>query len=441
MGLKQLLGPIVDPVRGRLWRLHPRRVAALARWSLGVVRTIRRRRRDPRLTVAVDVSPLWEPLTGIGWYLYRLLEHLAPRSDLVLRLYGPTLAADEAVGPPAVPLPEGPALEPVLYPVPEDAAIHPDRLIRLLRRLDRWLVAADGNRVLFAPNYLPSGRFDAATGALVATVHDLAYRVVPWAVRRETREWLETELDRVWLRAARIVTVSRAVAGEITARGLADPSRLRVIPNGPGASRGGGAPQEPDPRQGTLPDSPEGFVLSVGTLEPRKNLETLLEAWSRLHRRRGDAPPLVLAGKLGWSADTLRRRVEEAAHAGWLLHLGYVDEATLAALYRRTRLFVFPSHYEGFGLPVLEAMAAGVPVVASDLPVLREVAGDAVLYAPPLDPEAWTLRIEGLLDDPERTRRLAAAGRARAERFTWERTAEAYTAVFREASGRAHRTS
>ena len=351
-----------------------------------------------------------------------------------------------------------------IYPVPDEAAVHPDRLIRLLRRLDRWFVAADGNRVLFAPNYLPSGRFDAATGTLVATVHDLGYRVVPWAVRRETREWLETELDRVWVRAARIVTDSRAVADEITTRGLADPARLRVIPLGPGSGSAGSAGAGPavrpfgfaqgrrsapydgasnarddgaipaPGRESALPGLPEGFALSVGTLEPRKNLETLLEAWARLHRRRSDAPPLVLAGKLGWSADALRRRVEGTARAGWLHPLGYVDEASLAALYRRARLFVFPSRYEGFGLPVLEAMAAGVPVVASDLPVLRELAGDAVLYAPPLDPDAWIRRTEELLDDPDRARGLADAGRRRADCFTWERAAEAYASVFREAA-------
>lgn len=433
MEVKRILRPLVGRVRNWLWRLHPRRVAALARWCLEVARSIRRRRRDPRLTVAVDVSPLWEPLTGIGWFLYRLLEHLGPRRDVVLRLYGPTLAAAEAVAPPAVALPEGPALEPVLYPVPDEAAVHPDRLIRLLRRFDRWFVAADGNRVLFAPNYLPSERFDAATGALVATVHDLGYRTVPWAVRRETREWLESELDRVWVGAARIVTDSRAVAEEISTHGLGAPARLRVIPLGPGASAAGRAGEAPEP------ELPEGFVLSVGTLEPRKNLETLLEAWARLRRRRGDAPALVLAGKFGWKSEALRRRVEDAAAAGWLLHLGYVDEAALAALYRRARLFVFPSRYEGFGLPVLEAMAAGVPVVASDLPVLRELAGDAVLYAPPLNPEAWVRRAEELLDDADRTRHLAAAGRARAERFTWERAAEAYAAVFREAGGRPRR--
>lgn len=437
---KRLLGPPYRLVRRVLSPLHPGRVGSLAAWVLRVVRAIRRRRRDPRLTVGVDVSPLWEPLTGIGWYLYRLLEHLADREDLALRLYGPTLSATESVPPPAAPLPEGPSLERVLYPVPEEASVHPDRLIRLVRRLERWLIAADANQVLFAPNYLPSARFAACTGALVATVHDLGYRRVPWAIRQETLERLETDLDEVWFRARRIVVDSRAVRDEIVSEDLAQPGRLRVIPLGPGQLPGP-PPGHPPGGTGThgaeLPPAgiPRGYALSVGTLEPRKNLETLLEAWRALRRRRGAAaPPLVLCGAFGWKSGALRSLVETARTEGWLHHLGYMDEASLGALYRNARLFVFPSRYEGFGLPVLEAFGAGVPVVASDLPVIRELGGDAALYAPPRDVEAWVEVIETLLDDRELARRLAAAASERAREFTWERAAELHVQVFQEAA-------
>lgn len=435
---KRLLGPPYRLVRRVLSRLHPRRVRNLARCLLEVARAVRRRRRDPRLTVAVDVSPLWEPLTGIGWYLYRLLQHLAPREDLALRLYGPTLAAAESVRPPAVPLPAGPALERVLYPVPADSSVHPDRLIRLIRRLEPWLVAADGNRVLFAPNYLPSARFVAAGGALVATVHDLGYRRVPWAIRQETLERLDGELDEVWFRARRIITDSRAVRDEIMAEGLAGPTRLRVIPLGPGQLSGPLPGQSPKPDvssagEGPLTGLPPGYALSVGTLEPRKNLDTLIEAWRTLRRRRpADTPPLVLCGGFGWKSESLRARIEAARGEGWLHHLGYVDDETLGQVYRGARLFVFPSRYEGFGLPVLEAFTAGVPVVASDLPVIRELAGDAALYAPPLEAAVWARAISRLLDDPDLSRRLQVAGRERAKSYTWERAAAMHLQVFRE---------
>ncbi len=427
---KRLLGPPYRVLRERLWAFHPRRIAALLAWGASVAGTILRRRRDRRLTVGIDVSPLFEPLTGIGWYLYRLLEELAPREDLALRLYGPSLAADEVAPPPCRPIPRGPAIEVVAYPTPAGATLPRGRLISLLGRLAPRLIAADANRVIFAPNYLPSERFARARGALVATVHDLGYRMVPWSLQPETLERLEGALDEAWFRAARVITDSEAVAREMRAQELAGPGRVRVIPLGP-------AHAPPDPAR--LPPLPAGlrppFGLWVGTLEPRKNLATLLEAWRLLRRRRlPEAPALVLVGRFGWKSEALRREVEAAEREGWLRHLGYLRDAELAALYRSAAVFVFPSLYEGFGLPVLEALGAGAPVVASDLPVLRELAGEAAVYAPPRDPEAWERAVERVLSDAALARRLGERGVERARRFTWAEAARRHVEVFRDAA-------
>ncbi|HXT22464.1 MAG TPA: glycosyltransferase family 1 protein, partial [Thermoanaerobaculia bacterium] len=163
----------------------------------------------------------------------------------------------------------------------------------------------------------------------------------------------------------------------------------------------------------------------VGTLEPRKNLPLLLEAWRQVSRR-SPAPPLVLCGRWGWHSGDLARAVERGAGEGWLVHLGYVAPEQLAALYRGARLLALPSLYEGFGLPIVEAFAAGVPVVASDLPVLREVAGEAALFAPPENVDAWAAALARLLADDGLRADLAARGRARAERFDWRRSAAAH---------------
>lgn len=428
---RRLLGPPYRHLRTKLRRLHPRTVLSTGRWLAEAARAVRRRRRETRLTVAVDVSMLWEPPTGIGWYLLRLLQELAGREDLVLRLYGPSLAAGEALPPPAVPLPRGPAVEVVRHPIPEEPPVHPDRLIRLVRRLERWLVAADGNRVVFAPNYFPARRFELALrpgGAqLVATVHDLAFRRFPWTVGEETGELISRHLDRVLREAAWIVTPSETVRGELARAGLAPPERVRAIHHGPGQLTA----TEPGPR----PEwSPERFGLFVGTLEPRKNLDTLLAAWRLLRRGLEDPPDLVICGRFGWKDEGLRRKVEAARAEGWLHHPGYATNEELAALFRHALLLAFPSHYEGFGLPVLEAFAAGTPVVASDLPVLREVAGDAALFAPPDRPEAWADQMRRIATDPELRRTLAARGRDRAPDFSWHRSAEEHARVFRDAA-------
>ncbi len=428
------------PRRGRLGlalrRLaSPRRLAATARFVAGLAAEIRRRRAEPRLTVAVDVHALYERPTGVGWYLVRLLEGLAGRDDLRLRLYAHGLVEAPETPHPAVPLPAGRAIERVAYTAPDGLVVPPWRAHQILRRLSPLLAAADGNRVLFAPNYLLPSLFRLARGARVATVHDLAIRQVPWTVRPDSGAALARGLARTLFESDLILTPSEAVRGELAAAGV-DPARVRAIHHGP--AHGSDHGQTPRADGGALPEgTPERFVLHVGTLEPRKNIPLLLAAWRRLRQDRVPAiPPLVLAGGFGWRADELRRQVARAAAEGWLVHLGYVSPQELAALYGAASAAVLPSLYEGFGLPLLEALAAGLPAVASDIPVHREVAGEAALYAPPDRPDLFAGQVAALLGDPALRRRLAAAARQRAALFSWERAASEAAGAFADAERR-----
>lgn len=391
--------------------------------------------------MAVDVSPFWESLTGIGWYLYRLLEHLAQRDDLALRLYGPDLVTLAATPEAAVAFPEGPALERVVHRPPAPGGV---ALARLVERAGRFLapllLAADRNRVVFAPNYFPPRRFHLALAGeapLVATVHDLGYREVPWAIRPETLEDLSRNLDFVWSRARLVLTDAETVRGEILAAGLAGPDRVRAVHLAPVQERAA-APEavRAAARERPTAGAPERYGLFVGTVEPRKNLETLLAAWRRLPEHLPEAPALVVCGRIGWAGDVLRRELARAREEGWLVRLDYAEDRELAALYRGARVVALPSWYEGFGLPALEAAALGAPVVASDLPVLREVMGDAALYAPPERAEAWTRRLTDVLEDEALREELRRRGRARAAAFDWARTAEETAAALRAAAVR-----
>lgn len=173
------------------------------------------------------------------------------------------------------------------------------------------------------------------------------------------------------------------------------------------------------------------YVLAAGTLEPRKNLIRLLEAWAGLREKVRDAYELVLVGPVGWEAD----EIVAAARAARIVITGYVPDDELAALYAGCELFCYPSLYEGFGLPVLEAMKAGAPVLTSNRSSLPEVAGDAAALVDPRFADRIGSEIARLLDDPAERERLRAAGAVRAAQFTWERTAIQMRGVLRTLGG------
>jgi len=407
------------------WRLIPNTV----RWFFALFGRLWSRRKEPRLTVAVDIGPFWEPLTGIGWYLYRLLEHLADRDDLCLRLYGPWIVDSPDAPRPCVDFPSGPAIEHLKIEVPADLFVPPGRIIGWLRRLEPLMIGWDGSKVAFAPNYFLPGRFSLSRGARVATIHDLGILQVPWTLRQETLDELSKKLERSVKGARRLITVSAAVRDELAAHELARADRVDVVHHGPGqlAALEPRAPKE---------KIPERFGLHVGTLEPRKNILYLLEAWRAARRESQDVPPLVLCGRFGWKTEEISAAVEAAAAEGWVVHPGYVEAEELAWLYREAEVVVFPSLYEGFGLPAIEALWAGTPLVCSDIPVLREVAADAALYAPADDAEEFARRVVELLGDSERAEALVRAGRERAAEFRWDASAERTAEVFYRAAGR-----
>jgi glycosyltransferase involved in cell wall biosynthesis len=430
--LRPVVQAVVDPLRrginGVAFRLRPSRLAATGRWTWQLVSAISARRRATALTVAVDVTPLFGDRTGVGWYLHCLLTELAQREDLHLRLYGRSLFVHPNDEPIAGDLPRGPAIAYIANHVPDDLAVSRDWLLRVLRALEPFLIAADGNRVVFAPNFVPPPRFRWARGGLVVTVHDLSFRTVSWTLHEDTRQSLAAQLESTLARAELVLTDSVTVQQELIASGLRTAEASRAIPLGPGhlhAVTEVACPAE----------VPQRFALHVGTFEPRKNLAMLLRAWEQLHSRSQIMLPLVLCGAVGWKNDDLRPMLSQGEHARWLINLGYVSDAVLGDLYRRATIVCCPSLYEGFGLPILEAMGMGTPVMASDIPVHREVAGTAAVLLPADDPTRWATEAATLAFDDERRRELAARGRSRASEFSWRRaatdTAAAWAAAVR----------
>ena len=277
--------------------------------------------------------------------------------------------------------------------------------------------------------------FVSPVGALtpaVVTVHDLSFLRFPERFRPANRLYLSVMTRFSCRRARRIIAVSQATADEIV-RLLGVPlERIDVVPHGVEHERFHPLPTgqvEAFRREKGLP---KRFVLFVGTLEPRKNLKALIEAFVRTEAMREGVRLLVVGGK-GWYYQEILKLVEDLDLTDAVCFAGFVPAAELPLWYNAATIFVYPSLYEGFGMPLLEAMACGTPVIGSDASCLPEVVGDAGLLVPPDDVEGLAARMKRLLADADLRADLSQRGRVRASAFTWEGTARATVTSYRRA--------
>ena len=281
---------------------------------------------------------------------------------------------------------------------------------------------AAGADILHVPGFDAPAR---APCPVVLTVHDLIGVLFPQNLPLVSRLYWSRWLPFTLRFAAAIVADSEATRRDIL-RLTKTRARIEVVPLGVDPAFAPPLPERIDAVRAHY-GLTEPFLLSVGTLEPRKGLDTLVEALALLEGR----PRLVLAGRVGWYWDRVAARIARLGLAARVQWLGYVPDADLPALYAAAEAFVYPSRYEGFGLPVLEAMACGAPVVTTTAAALPEVAGDAALLVPPDDPPALAAALDRLITDVDLRADLARRGRDRAARFTWERTARETLAVYR----------
>jgi glycosyltransferase involved in cell wall biosynthesis len=266
--------------------------------------------------------------------------------------------------------------------------------------------------------------------ARVVTVHDLDFLLHPERAEAEMRRDFPALVRQHVRWADHVVVSSHYALGEVTSR-LALPHH-KVTVCSPGAPAWADAiARSRESTLGTL-GTPGTLILFIGTLEPRKNLGGLLTAYARLRERRPDAPPLVLAGRARDAVAHELERLQAPPLAGHVTALGYVTADEKRRLYREACMLVLPSFEEGFGLPVLEAMACGVPVVISDRGSLPEVAGDAAAPIDPADADALASEMERLLG-PDAARAATTRGRARAAAYSWDRCAAAARTAYQAA--------
>jgi len=348
------------------------------------------------LQVAVDGSGLEQPRAGVGVYTTEILRSLAvDRPDCRLVVYAP----DDAT------VPSAPGIS--VRSIPRT---------RFFGRHVQWPSRLRKARpdAFFGPvGALPLGDVGCPS---VVTIHDLAiYKNPDWFPRRQP---LATRLvvPRSVARADALIAVSEHTAHDLVDMFSVDPARIDVVSHGVGKRFHPLAPEDLVETKARL-KLPDRFILFVGTIQPRKNLPTLLEAWAMMR----DRPDLVVVGSWGWRFEAIRQQMERLGPR--VHHISSLDPAQLPAVYNLARVVAHPAWYEGFGLPPLEAMACGTPVIVSDRSSLPEVVGEAGMVVPADDPDAWRDALERLLGDASLAAGMRRLGILRAAEFSWSRAA------------------
>ena len=272
---------------------------------------------------------------------------------------------------------------------------------------------------------------------IVSTIHDLAFEHLPQTFNR--RSWMQLRLTvrRTAKKAAQIITVSDYSKRDIIETYGVPPERITVTYE---AAPSGFRPVESEKELQRVRQTYgiEGdYILSVGSIQPRKNLKRLIAAYSNLRQKRpeGKLPQLVVVGKSAWLYEETLRAIKELELSRSVILTGYVPEADLPALYSGAVCFVYPSYFEGFGLPPLEAMKCGTPVIVGNRTSLPEVVGDAGVLVDPFDVDDIAAAIEKVIGDSDLRSQLSVKGLERAGLFDWRETARQTLAVYKHAAG------
>ena len=272
---------------------------------------------------------------------------------------------------------------------------------------------------------------------VVVSIHDLSFEHLPQTFKWRSRKQLRITVRRSAREAAQVIALSEHARNDIIDTYGVEPEKVSVIPLAAPAHFRPVLDEEELQRVRQTYGIEGDYILSVGAIQPRKNLSRLVAAYSRLRRARpeGNLPKLVLVGKCAWLYDETLRSIKELEVSDSVILTGYVPESDLPALYSGALAFVYPSYFEGFGLPPLEAMQCGTAVIVGDKTSLPEVVGDAGVLVDPFDVDDIAAAIEKVISDSNLREQLRVKGLERAKLFNWRKTARQTLAVYQKAAG------
>lgn len=352
------------------------------------------------MVIAMDIREALDNPAGKGRYVAELMRHLPEQNpDNTFRFYVKTE--------PAIKFPDNVTVVPIGGKGP------------LWHKRVGDDINATADHFLSALSYL-TPLF--VTKPVTLVVYDLiAFNKLARPQRRAQLVERAT-LKRAVAKASRIVAISESTAGDLAAR--YPEAKAKTDLAYPGVDPAFRDQPEAELRNLRERFKLRDFILCTGTIEPRKNLVRLVKAYSYLPENLRERYPLLLVGKLGWQHQEVFDTVTKTRMGSFVRHVGYVSDEDLAGLYSAATVFAYPSLYEGFGMPVVEAMAAGTPVVTSNISALPEAAGTAGILVDPLSSKRIAAAVRELLESPARHAELVAAGHIQARKFSWEKTAE-----------------
>ena len=375
------------------------------------------------MKIILSVDAIAPPLTGIGRYTFELARRV-PGSDGVdaMRFFSHGRWVSDINMLLAQSL-DTPTLRRRLLRNPITVAAYR----WLSPSLSRHRLRTFPDHVYHGPNYFlpPFG------GPAIATIHDLTPFRYPQFHPAKLVSSMKKEIPLTLSRASFLITDSEFIRQEIIQYFAWPSDKVRAVPLGVGDEYHPRGIEETAGVLGKLGLVFDGYTLCVATIEPRKNIEALLLAYEALSQSLRNRYPLVLAGSYGWNNESIHQRIEQGQRQGWVRYLGYVSEADLPMLFSGARGFIYPSLYEGFGLPVIEAMASGVPVLISNRASLPEVASGAALIVEAEDLQAMTEGIRVLLEDDQWREEAVTRSLEVASRYTWDKTARETVGVYR----------
>lgn len=282
--------------------------------------------------------------------------------------------------------------------------------------------------VFHSPDFIPPS---AGANCRIITVHDLTFLFYPEFLTAESRRYYSDQIEWAVAAADHILADSEATRRDLINVLGVQPPKVTTVHLAANPVYTAGYPAEAVSRTADVYGVGRGFILFVGTLEPRKNLLTLLRAYHQLRKSTDIVVPLVLVGGKGWIYEEIFQTIDSLSLTDHVIHLSGVPDEKLAQLYRAAGVLAIPSHYEGFGLPALEAMHGGCPVIASNRGSLPEVVGDAAVSLEPDDVDAWADALARVLSSPDLADGMRLAGLAQSAQFTWEKTAAATLDIYR----------